>query len=183
MYANAIPGSAAFYDSIPTEHLVIFQSDAFAIRSTYLPGPSTSPVLSDWMERYVYMGAPWRECRGDWCRWGGNGGASFRRKSIMKEMIERPDFIECGDRVCYRYSFFKENRLNEDEWFAHRFHGLRPKYDDRLPLNPENMAGFSIESLDYRNVTPYFVHKPWWYLQQERIAEILAVPLQYYPEY
>ena len=53
--ANALPTSAAFYLSIPREHLLLIQADAIALRSVYLPGPATSPELLRWMEEFIYM--------------------------------------------------------------------------------------------------------------------------------
>ena len=99
--ANALPTSDAFYLQIPTEHILLIQGDAIALRSVYLPGPATSPALLQWMEEVVYMVAPWI----GWCSWGGNGSCSCRRWSIHLSFFNE-DPLECeeGAALAVKYS-------------------------------------------------------------------------------
>jgi hypothetical protein len=65
---NAMLMSSAFYKCIPTETMLIFQTDTMILEPTYLTG-----FLS-----YDYVGAPWRKS-GE----VGNGGLSVRKRTKM----------------------------------------------------------------------------------------------------
>jgi len=64
---NAILMSSAFYKCIPTETMLIFQTDTMILEPTYLEA-----FLS-----YDYVGAPWKSGG------VGNGGLSVRKKTKM----------------------------------------------------------------------------------------------------
>ena len=64
---NAILMSSAFYKCIPTETMLIFQTDTMILEPTYLKA-----FLS-----YDYVGAPWKSGE------VGNGGLSVRKKTKM----------------------------------------------------------------------------------------------------
>jgi hypothetical protein len=64
---NAMLMSSAFYKCIPTETMLIFQTDTMILEPTYL-----SAFLS-----YDYVGAPWKSGG------VGNGGLSIRKKTKM----------------------------------------------------------------------------------------------------
>jgi hypothetical protein len=70
---NSILMSPSFYQCIPTEIFLIFQTDSMILEPT---------LLSMFME-YDYVGAPWRNHQ------VGNGGFSLRRKSKMLEITRR----------------------------------------------------------------------------------------------
>jgi hypothetical protein len=82
--------SKSFYDYIPTEIFLVFQTDSIII-------PKYAHLINSFLQ-YDYVGAPWiRNKR------VGNGGFSLRRKSKMLEIIEK---------VPYKPG------LGEDEYFA-----------------------------------------------------------------
>lgn len=64
---NAVLMSSAFYKCIPTETMLIFQTDTMILEPTYL-----AAFLS-----YDYVGAPWKSGG------VGNGGLSVRKKTNM----------------------------------------------------------------------------------------------------
>ncbi len=80
--------SPSFYDDIPTETFLVFQTDSIII-------PQNKHLIHSFLE-YDYVGAPWI--------YGvvGNGGLSLRKKSKMLEII--------------KYKKYLNN--NEDEYFS-----------------------------------------------------------------
>jgi hypothetical protein len=98
---NKLLMSEEFYQSIPTEIFLIFQTDTMIC-------PSQKEKINDFLE-YDYVGAPWIDSnRTD--NVGGNGGLSIRRKSKMLEKL----------RNC-------ENTKNEyeDKYFSNSCGNLR----------------------------------------------------------
>jgi hypothetical protein len=71
---NELLKSRKFYDNIPTELFLIFQTDAVICGEN-------KDLINDF-EKYDYVGAPWKDAVG-------NGGLSLRRKSKMLEIIEK----------------------------------------------------------------------------------------------
>ena len=71
---NKLLVSKKFYDEIPTEIFLIFQTDTI-ICDNY------QDLINNYI-KYDYSGAPWRN------KESGNGGLSLRRKSKMLEIIE-----------------------------------------------------------------------------------------------
>ena len=69
---NTLLMSSAFYKCIPTETMLIFQTDTMILEPTYLEA-----FLS-----YDYVGAPWKSGG------VGNGGLSLRKKSKMLAVME-----------------------------------------------------------------------------------------------
>ena len=100
--ASTLAASYKFYERMDgCEHLVYIQPDAFMVRSDVLQGTiHRGPTLEAMINRYVYLGAPWNWCWqpfNAWCYGGGNGGASYRRRSAMLDMTRH---IACGDWRC-----------------------------------------------------------------------------------
>lgn len=89
----------SFYDNIPTEMFLIFQTDSM-IFSQY------KEYIYIYMS-YDYVGAPWMN------RDVGNGGLSLRRKSRMLEIIDR------GAPLMY----------NEDGYFAWSYPINKPSFE------------------------------------------------------
>jgi hypothetical protein len=73
-YSNLFINNFEFYDKIPTEIFLVFQTDSM-INTQY------KDLINDFLE-YDYVGAPWR------CNEVGNGGLSLRRKSKMLEIMK-----------------------------------------------------------------------------------------------
>ena len=70
---NALLTKPQFYELIPTEHVLIFQTDAMISEKHKL-------VIYDFL-KYDYVGAPWVN------QGVGNGGLSLRKKSKMLEIL------------------------------------------------------------------------------------------------
>jgi len=68
----------AFYNFIPTETFLIFQTDTMIL-------PPHKHVIHMFLE-YDYVGAPWKNGR------VGNGGLSLRKKSKMLEIIQKKPY-------------------------------------------------------------------------------------------
>ena len=71
---NDLLVSKEFYDDIPTEVFLIFQTDTLICKNN-------KDLINRYIE-YDYIGAPWKD------KVIGNGGLSLRRKSKMLEIIE-----------------------------------------------------------------------------------------------
>jgi Protein of unknown function (DUF5672) len=87
---NKLLTTKSFYDYIPTEMFLVFQTDSIII-SRY------AHLINSFL-RYDYVGAPWIRNKQV-----GNGGFSLRRKSKMLEIIEKVPY---------------SNGKNEDEYFS-----------------------------------------------------------------
>jgi hypothetical protein len=71
---NDLLTSKEFYDNVPTEIFLIFQTDSVICNENI-------NLLDDFM-KYDYVGAPWKDAVG-------NGGFSLRRKSKVLEIISK----------------------------------------------------------------------------------------------
>ena len=71
--------NAKFYDNIPTETFLIFQTDSMILSKNKL-------LINDFLD-YDYVGAPWN-CNNR----VGNGGLSLRKKSKMLEIIHKKGY-------------------------------------------------------------------------------------------
>jgi hypothetical protein len=72
---NALLVTKRFYDFVPTEMMLVFQTDSMIFSKN-------SHIINEFME-FDYVGAPWGNGH------VGNGGFSLRRKSKMLEIIEK----------------------------------------------------------------------------------------------
>jgi hypothetical protein len=82
---NQLLLSENFYQSIPTEIILIFQTDTMIC-------PSQKQKLNDFLE-YDYVGAPWIDSNRI-KNVGGNGGLSLRRKSKMIKKLRNCENTE-----------------------------------------------------------------------------------------
>jgi len=80
---NGLIASKRFYDFIPTEMLLVFQTDSMIFSEN-------KHLINEFME-FDYVGAPWTQEGTIAASNGkvGNGGFSLRRKSKMLEIIEK----------------------------------------------------------------------------------------------
>jgi hypothetical protein len=92
---NKLLKSKKFYDNIPTEIFLIFQTDSIIC-------PNDKHLLTEFLQ-YDYVGAPWTDGN------VGNGGLSLRRKSKMLEIISK----------C------KMDNQNEDIFFSNSCSGIK----------------------------------------------------------
>jgi hypothetical protein len=79
---NKLLVSKEFYEKIPTEIILIFQTDTIICEDSKL-------LINDYL-KYDYVGAPWNHLEMK----VGNGGLSLRRKSKMIEIIEKCEYKE-----------------------------------------------------------------------------------------
>ena len=135
---DALLKSAAFYEAVPTEMFLIFQTDTM-IFAKY------RDLINQFMQ-YDYVGAPWNQ-RMFWTRRFfkvGNGGLSLRRKSKMLEIIEKED---------------AKPTYHEDAFVSH---------PDKVSINKptiEEAKLFAIESI-FSDKT-FGCHKPWVNLRRQ----------------
>ena len=117
---NVMLTSKSFWEEMPFENILIFQTDTLLLDSNL-----------DAFLKYDYVGAPWNKNRCGWLNASehttGNGGLSLRTKSGMLRALET----------------FPYNGMNEDTFFC-----LACK--DTLNIAPYEVAmQFSIETLFY----------------------------------
>lgn len=105
---NKLLTSVEFYEKIPTETILIFQTDSMII-------PKNKDTINEFLQ-FEYVGAPWPRN----LRWPskydyiGNGGLSLRKKSKMIDVIKAKG----------------PNTENEDGYFADKKNGLlKPDYE------------------------------------------------------
>ena len=79
---NKLLVSKEFYEKIPTEIFLIFQTDTMICENNKL-------LINDYL-KYDYVGAPWAHLN----MMVGNGGLSLRRKSKMIEIIDKCPYEE-----------------------------------------------------------------------------------------
>lgn len=79
-----------FYDHIPSEMFLIFQTDSMILKENKL-------LINDFLQ-YDYVGAPWSNSRDV-----GNGGLSLRRKSKMLEIINAVEYNNIAEDLYFVY--------------------------------------------------------------------------------
>ena len=140
---NALLYDKSFYDYIPTEIFLIFQTDTLICELF-------KNNIDKFLE-YDYVGAPWTNGK------IGNGGLSLRKKSKMLDTIDK-----CGDR---RFQFYLKLH-NEDSFFS-------TLCNDKVKLKKpsfEDAKKFSIETV--YNDESFGVHKCWEYNDKQQINNI-----------
>ena len=80
-YNNLLKYSKNFYNCIPTETFLIFQTDSILIERH-------KQLINDFLH-YDYVGAPWNHFPLNNNECVGNGGLSLRKKSKMIEIMEK----------------------------------------------------------------------------------------------
>jgi hypothetical protein len=143
---NALFYDKSFYDNIPTEVFLVFQTDTIICKNF-------KDNIYKFIE-YDYSGAPLTNGE------VGNGGLSLRRKSKMLEILEK-----CSNK---KYCNSEETvYCNEDILFSN---GL---CSDLLQLNKPNFEDakeFSTETV-YSDKS-FGMHAPWKHLSQDDIKSI-----------
>ena len=168
--ANQVLMTEPFYRAIPTERFLIFQTDGLLCRPL---GASDLAAL----QRYDYVGSPWR-----WdpmglallgvpllpssrAAVGGNGGFSFRSRSVVLRILEEEK----------RRQWFDAPLGGSGEWedlfLARRVVGA----GGRLP--PHDFAqAFAVESmLPPPHERPLGYHNPWKYLSETELRALARV--------
>lgn len=135
--------SDLLYSNIPTEMFLVFQTDT-VICSQFKEN------INQFLE-YDYVGAPWNHLPMPLAKVG-NGGLSLRRKSKMKEIVEKCKFKNIGNKY-----------INEDLVFANGC-GI-------VNLNKptsEEAKMFSVENI-YHDKS-FGIHKAYHYHDADKIA-------------
>ena len=109
-----------FYDHIPTETFLIFQTDTIIFEK--------HKYLLDFFLEYDYVGAPWDHKVKNKIYNVGNGGLSLRKKSKMLEILETENpnhndpedvFFSCPQKVSiHKPSFEKAKLFSVEELFS-----------------------------------------------------------------
>ncbi len=140
---NKLLFSKEFYNTIPTELFLLFQTDTMLFTENV-------NKINDYFQ-YDYVGAPWVEK--EWNKNTdkiGNGGLSIRRKSKMLEVLDKCEISE---------------NVPEDVYFSTLF-------CDKVKLNKpsiEKSKEFSVEQVYSEN--PIGAHKPWIYGSYDKLSE------------
>ncbi len=132
--------SKDFYDNIPTEVFLIFQTDTIICKDY-------KDKINKFIQ-YDYVGAPWAThapLTQEFIHTVGNGGLSLRRKSKMLEIIDK----------------LKYNGEPEDQFFVR---GCK-LYNCNQP-SFEEAKDFSVET--EMNPEPFGIHKPWPWLYHDQ---------------
>lgn len=139
---NSMCKSIPFWQSIPYENILIFQTDSVLLDGNlnqFLP--------------YDYVGAPWNDflVKGyGFTQPVGNGGLSLRRRTAM---------IGCLATTASKLPSLRKAHWGEDQFFSqHRYY--------KMNIPPKEIAGqFAVETLYYESTMGY--HKPWLYLRSK----------------
>ena len=97
---NKLFKSLDFYDNIPTETFLVFQTDTIICSKN-------KEKINDFLE-YDYVGAPWKFMNDRI----GNGGLSLRKKSKMIEIIKNKSSGDENEDVYF--SFYDDLKLPKD---------------------------------------------------------------------
>ena len=159
--ANEILMSEEFYRVLPTEHFLLFQTDGLLCRAL-------SEQDSAALAQYDYVGAPWDWEEGN-ARRGGNGGLSFRAKSVLLRVIAAAREAQWAEAPLLPD---QDNAgWNEDMFFvvgAER--SAIARAGARLP--PSDFAkAFAVEALYHER--PWGFHKPWRYLGENQLRALI----------
>lgn len=100
---NKLLTTKSFYDKIPTEIFLIFQTDTIINKDH-------QNIIDEFIE-YDYVGAPWRDGN------VGNGGLSLRRKSKMLEILDKCKYNNENEDIYFSMSCpnVKKNVPNSDK--------------------------------------------------------------------
>ena len=145
---NSICKSIPFWQSIPYENILIFQSDSVVVDENL-----------DRFLQYDYVGAPWADHFMNYFmlkQHVGNGGLSLRRRSAM---------LGCLISSQKKLVTLKKTLYWEDFYFSHH-----PHYKMNIPSR-EIAQQFCVETIYYENPIGY--HRSWKYLPDkiDRIYE------------
>jgi len=152
-YSSMFITNRHFYDHIPTETFLVFQTDAIIFSKH-------KHLINDFLQ-YDYVGAPWNHMPKNG-QTVGNGGLSLRKKSKMLEIMEKDDytylaedvFFACTDKVdLYKPSHDDAKRFSienipsdiafggHQSWLAAYYHRNFPLYD----YYPEILTLYSLQ--------------------------------------
>jgi hypothetical protein len=145
-----------FYDYIPTETFLIFQTDSMILEEN-------RDKIYDFIE-YDYVGAPWVDSL-----YGpigvGNGGLSLRKKSKMIELLKYRNIASIRKLNTYYGEYLPEDRFFNG-------HHTMEYVNVNKPTLQKSMF-FSVEAI-YNN-SPFGIHKCWVHLSQQNLNKLTSL--------
>jgi len=169
---NCVQFSQFYYELSTTEHIIVAGGDDVVVRRPLLQSEYT----------YAFMGAPWAWCARreypDWCKFGGNGGFSYRSKSftIRHGFEANPkNNLTAWKAACETMSVHDDSMWAQElAKLGNDTNGSRWKRAE-----PEIQAEFSVETVRHSN-NPCGMHKTWKYLgngmDSTYISQLLVAP-------
>lgn len=133
--------SEIFWNNVEGENILLFQTDAIILKN-----------FSDEYFQYDYIGAPWKNLNSITNNSIGNGGLSFRKKSVMLEIIKK----------------YKDDNLIEDLYFSKYL-----KIENKKLPNIDLAKKFCVENVYYHD--PTFLHKPFQELEPHELSFLLKM--------
>lgn len=151
--------NSKFYDYIPTETFLVFQTDSMILKEN-------RDKLYNFID-YDYVGAPWVESA-----YGpiglGNGGLSLRKKSKMIELLKYKEIAKTK-KLDNKYGEYPpEDRFFCGYYTDHIYNIKKPSVDEA--------TNFSVETI-YNN-KPFGIHKCWNNLSPNELNKLVS----HYPE-
>ena len=98
-YNNLLVNKEMFYDKIPTEYFLIFQTD------TIICSKNKDYIYDFINKNYDYVGAPWAHIN----NLVGNGGLSLRKKSKMLEIIKKINYENQNEDIYFSFGCYALN--------------------------------------------------------------------------
>jgi len=140
---NLLLTSKSFYDIIPTETFLIFQTDSMIF-------PRFKHLIHDFME-YDYVGAPWDYTLEK--NSVGNGGFSLRKKSKMLEILNL-------------YPYTNEMSFVYEDWYFSKYALNKPTFEKAKQFSIESV--FSPKSFGCHKPW-YFTDKIWCKMTKRKL--------------
>jgi len=112
------------------------------------------------------MGAPWVWCKAlgypEWCKYGGNGGFSYRSKSFTKKYGIKTN--PKRNLVGWKAVCSELKHLDDSLWARSIVDEIYAKHSLWKWAEPEIQAQFSAETIRVASQNPCGMHKTWKYL-------------------
>ena len=165
--------SQAYYDLSSTEHILVAGGDDVVVRRPLLEREYS----------YALLGAPWIWCRTagypEWCKYGGNGGFSYRAKSFTKKYGIRADPKK--SIIEWKAACAELRHLDDSLWARSIVDEIYAKQKSLWKwAGPEIQAQFSTETVRTAFKNPCGLHKTWKYssygMDSAYISSLLVAP-------
>lgn len=165
---NGLFYEKSFYDYIPTETFLVFQTDSMILKDN-------KHKINDFLE-YDYVGAPivcferFHNCKKNTTINGvafdvGNGGLSLRKKSKMIELL---------NYITFAKSYNKDDKIKfgkyipEDRFFSGE---MTFEYIDIYKPEIQEASNFAVQEL--YNDSPFGIHKIWDGLEKHQLQKLI----------
>lgn len=113
---SQLMATPSFYNHIPTEMFMIFQTDSIINRNN-------KHFIEEFLQ-YDYVGAPWRD------GYVGNGGISIRRKSKMLEILKQ---------IPYEYGIYEDKYFSLSHFESCPVSIYKPTYEHAQKFSVETV--------------------------------------------